>query len=94
MNLKSFLFNFKPLNVLRFKVFKNDDVKPVLEFVLDMHDVGHVEKLNLISSIYGIYMDIVGFSMVNYSCETKLCLVASPNIISDFCSDFDNFLLG
>lgn len=93
MNLKSFLFNFKPLNVLRIKVFKHDDVEPVLEIVLDMHDAEHLEKLNLICSIYGIHLNIVGFAMADYSCETKLYIVALPNIISEFCSDFDDFLL-
>lgn len=98
MNLKSFLFNFKPLNVLRFKVFKNDDVsvdgEPVFSFVLNMHDVGHLEKLDLICNIYGVHMNIVVFSIANYSCETELYIVVSPDILSEFCSDFDKFLLG
>ena len=93
MNLKSFLFNFKPLNVLRIKVFKYNDVEPVLEFVLDMHDVEHFEKLNLICNIYGIHLNIFGLAMADYSCETKLYIVASPDILSEFCSDFDDFLL-
>lgn len=93
MNLKSFLFNFKPLNVLRIKVFKYDDVEPVLEFVLDMYDAEHLAKLNLIRSIYGIHLNIVGLAMADYSCETQLYIVALPNIISEFCSDFDDFLL-
>lgn len=94
MNLKSFLFNFKPLNVLRFNVFKSDDVfEPVLKFVLDMHDVSHVEKLNLICDIYGCHMNVVALLIDNYSCETELCISASPDIISDFCFHFDDFLL-
>lgn len=94
MNLKTFLFNFKPLNVLRFNVFKSDDVfKPALKLVLNMDDVTHVEKLNLICNIYGIHMDIVGLLIDNYSCETEFCISASPDIISDFCFHFDDFLL-
>lgn len=93
MNLKSFLFNFKPLNVLRLKVFKHGDVEPFLEFVLDMHDFEQVEKLNLICKVYGIHLNIIGFAMADYSCETKLCIVASSNILSKFCSDFDDFIL-
>lgn len=94
MNLKTFLFNFKPLNVLRFNVCKSDDLfEPVLKLVLNMHDVIHVEKLNLICDIYGVHMDIIGLFIDNYSCETELCISVSPDIISDFCSHFDDFLL-
>ena len=93
MNLKSFLFNFKPLNVLKFIVLKSDDAEPVLKFVLDMHDVSHVEKLNSICDIYGCHMDIFALFIDNYSCETELCISASADIISDFCFHFDDFLL-
>ena len=94
MNLKSFLFNFKPLNVLRFNVFKSDDVfEPVLKFVLDMHDVSHVEKLNLICDIYGCHMNVVALFIDDYSCETELCISASPDIISVFLIHLDDFLL-
>ena len=93
MNLKSFLFNFKPLNVLKFIVLNNDDVEPVLKFVLDMHDASHVEKLNLICDIYGYHMDIFAIFIDDYSCETELCISTSPDIFSDFCFHFDDFLL-
>lgn len=92
MYLKDFVFNFKPLNALRFNVFKNDEAL-VLKFVLDMHDVSHVEKLNLICDIYGYHMNIFALFIDNYSCETELCISASPDIISDFCFHFDDFLL-
>lgn len=93
MNLKSFLFNFKPLNVLKFIVLNSDDAEVVLKFVLDMHDASHFEKLNLISDIYGMHMDIFAIFIDDYSCETELCISASADIISDFCVHFDDFLL-
>lgn len=93
MKLKSFLFNFKPLHVLKFIILNRDDAEEKLKFVLDMHDPSHIEKLNLICDIYGHHMDIFAIFIDDYSCETELCISALPEIISDFCSH-DDFLLG